>query len=204
MGAGRNWWNSCLELCLLGGLIIETECLELEQACITAVGGSKGDRGLFSCKGSLSRRQITWITVLTVDLGNSRHRLIMLVHLCDGHATNGKRARKRTINDHMEGRAKGCYCQHSWLERSETGSSHQTLHKIFGSLYLPEAVLSLAFHTGQHATLSSMGKQRLQNWLVSMRSDLCLRGLCSLKMTSGYYCLLITHQHVPGHQSATV
>lgn len=39
-----------------------------------------------------AERHITGTTVLTVDLGNSRHRLIMLLHLCDGHVTNGKRA----------------------------------------------------------------------------------------------------------------
>lgn len=52
VGIGRR--NSWLELCLLGRLITGVEPLELEQACITAVGGTKGDRGFFSCKASLS------------------------------------------------------------------------------------------------------------------------------------------------------
>lgn len=128
VGIGR--WINCRELCLLGRLRIGTESLELDQACITAAGGTKGDGASSPAKPVSAERHITGTTVLTVDLGNSGHRLIMLVHLCDGHVTSEKRAgtewihRKCMLNGRMEGPAKGCYCLHSWLERSETGSSN--------------------------------------------------------------------------------
>lgn len=147
--------------------------------------------GTSPAKSVSAGRHITGSTVLTVDLGNSRHKLLCLSICVMDMSPNGKRAgterihRKCTINAHMEGPAKGCCCLPSWLERSETGSSHQNCTKSLAAFICPRLCPPLASPTSQHAMLSSMGKQRLQNWLVSLRSDLCLRGLCSLKMTPG-------------------
>lgn len=127
-------------------------------------------------------RHMVGTTVLTVDLENSRHRLIMLVHLCDGHVSNGQRTE---LNEEATGNAKSMATWRRQL-RAATAYTHDRRGLKQGLLMKPcmkslatFICLRLCPHltslVGKGALCSSTGKQRLQNWLVSMRSDLCLR-----------------------------
>lgn len=139
-----------------------------------------GERGLFACKGSFSwqahRRNQCWLwTWKTPGIGSS------CLFICTmGVSPMG---REQDWNG-VTGNAKSMPTWRSQL-KAATAYTHDRRGLKQGLLMKPcmkslaaficqKLCPHLASLVGQHAIHSRMGKQRLQNWLISIRSDLFL------------------------------